>query len=186
MLSHIAFHRNVSHGQAGVNSDVLLRAYRDAGAAEAETFLSSGNVAFAPQDGLAEAVAERARELLRSRVRLDEPVFVRSLAYLARLVEEDPFGGRDAGGVHEQTVTFLPGSAPDLPALPVVSGRGDVTVFRATRGEAYAETRLVGGRPGTATALLERASGAAVTTRNWNTVRRLVARYLPLDRPASG
>ena len=48
MLSHIVFHRNVSHGQAGVNRGVLVRAYRDAGAAGAETFLSSGNVAFAP------------------------------------------------------------------------------------------------------------------------------------------
>ena len=110
-------------------------------------------------------------------MRLDEPVFVRSLAYLAQLVEEDPFGGRDAGGVYEQTVTFLPHPAPDLPVLPAVSGRGDVTVFRVSGGEAYAETRLVGGRPGTGTALLEKATGAAVTTRNWNTVRRLVARY---------
>ena len=175
-FSHVAFHRNVTHGRNGITRDGLIAAYRDAGAVAADTFLASGNVAFGADD--AEAVAGRVRALLRERVGFDEPAFVRSLAHLAALVEADPFAGRDAADVFERFVTFFPTPPTGLPALPITTPRGDMVVFRVEGAEAFGETRLVDGRPGAATAPFERMTGGPVTSRNWNTVCRLVARYV--------
>lgn len=52
--------------------------------------------------------------------------------------------------------------------LAVFARRGDV---------AFALSRRLGRSPGSPNALIERALGTQATTRNWNTIERLVAKF---------
>ena len=175
-MPYVAFVRNVTLGRKAQSNDALVRAFLDAGATEAESFLASGNVTFETPEVPA-AVASRARDLLRERIGFGEPSYVRSVDGLARWVESDPFQDEPGGEVNARFVTFLPEHSPGVPAVPISSDREDVTVFAFAEGAAFSVTYTIGGRQGNATALLERLFGVGLTTRNWNTVRRIVAKY---------
>jgi len=72
-------------------------------------------------------------------------------------------GGDDARGA-------VRGSGDDA------SARG--VIFAGGEKEAYSVTRLLDGRTGSATRLVERLTGARATTRNWNTFQRLLHKYV--------
>ena len=58
--------------------------------------------------------------------------------------------------------------------LPVVSVREDAYVFDAIGTDWYSVTRLVDGRGGNVNRMIERALSCTATTRNWNTIERVV------------
>lgn len=176
MPSHVAFVRFVTLGRGGQSNDLLRRAYREAGATDAATFLATGNVVFGTPDDPV-TVASRARALLRDWIGFDQPAHVRPLHALAATVGRDPFQDAPPGPVESRFVTFLPAPPPDLPALPASSPRGDLVVFAADGADVYSVTRLVGGREGSPNAYVERHAGPGLTSRNWNTVERLVATF---------
>ena len=152
----------------------------DAGANHAQSFLASGNVIFdAASDARALLTYVRAR--LRSSFGFDQPWFVREMPVLQHLVDQNPFKDAPQDDIFEQCITFLPDILPITPlvwpTLPLRSSRNDVEVFAQTNTEAFSVTRQIGGKSGYATALLERNLGLEVTTRNWNTIRRMVEKF---------
>ena len=176
MLSHAAFLRFVTLGRKGQTNDGLVQAYLDAGASHAEAFIASGNVVFGTSDDPG-AVAHRAQALLRDRIAFDQPAHVRSLDHLAREVDRDPFLRAPDDDPHARFVTFLPDPVPDLPQPPIATKRRDFLIFAIEGTEAYSVTYLVNGRQGSPNAFLERYTSTGLTTRNWNTVCRLVDKY---------
>lgn len=176
MLSHVAFLRFVTLGRKGQTNDGLVQAYLDAGASHAEAFIASGNVVFGTSDDPG-TVAHRAQTLLRDRTAFDQPAHVRSLDHLTRVVGRGPFQRAPDDGPHARFVTFLPDPVPDLPSPPIATERRDLLVFAIEGTEAYSVTYLVNGRQGSPNAFLGRHTGAGLTTRNWNTVERIVATY---------
>jgi uncharacterized protein (DUF1697 family) len=176
-MNHVAFFRNTNLGRPHSPSrSQLEQAFLDAGASAATSFLTNGTLAFATA-GDAVALAQRARERLTETCGLREPVFLRSLAVLRRLVGAAPFAGCDTGDVYECCASFLPPRAGARVPLPLRSARGDVEVL-ARRGDVvFALSRKFGASPGSPNALLERTLGTQATTRNWNTVVRLVAKF---------
>ena len=176
MLSYVAFIRFITLGRKGQTNDGLVKAYLDAGASHAEAFIASGNVVFG-SSGDPQAIARRAQALLRVRIAFDQPAHVRSLDHLARAVDCSPFQRAPDDNPYARFVTFLPDSMPDLPSPPISTKRRDFLIFAVDGAEAYSVTYLVNGRQGSPNAFLERHVGAGLTTRNWNTVERLVAKY---------
>ena len=176
-MNHVAFFRNTNLGRPrSPDRAQLEQAFLDAGAGAAVSFLGNGTLAFAAA-GDASALAQRAREHLAAACGLREPVFVRSLAALKRLVSAAPFAAADTGDVYECCASFLPPRTGARLALPLRSTRGDVELF-ARRGDVvFALSRKFGASPGSPNALLERTLGLQATTRNWNTVVRLVAKF---------
>jgi uncharacterized protein (DUF1697 family) len=176
-VNHVAFFRNTNLGRPRSPSRTQLeRAFLDAGAGAATSFLTNGTLAFEAGDD-AIALAQRARERLADACGLREPVFVRSLATLKRLVGAAPFAALDTAGVYECCASFLPPRAGARVPLPLQSKRGDVQVFARIGDVAFAFSRKLGASPGSPNALLERTLGTQATTRNWNTVVRLVAKF---------
>ena len=177
MPLYAAFVRFVTLGRGGQSNDALARAYRDAGASRADPFLATGNVVFEtsadPED-----VAARARALLRTRIGFDQPSHVRALDALSEAVARDPFRAAPDGPVRTRAVTFLSAPPAGLPRLPISTPRGDLVVFSVDGSDVYSVTRLMGGREGNPNGLLERLVGPGLTSRNWNTVERIVAKYV--------
>lgn len=99
------------------------------------------------------------------------------MPYLAELVASAPFEGIDTRTVYECCVTFLHHGAEAPGPLPLQSKRRDLELFACTDGEVFSLSRRVGSSPGSPNAFLEKLLALPATTRNWNTVSRLVAKY---------
>ena len=178
-MRYAAFLRNVNLGRPGSPTrDQLEAAFLDAGAASAASFQVNGTLVFTPAPGMRpRALAQRARAHLRTSCGMREPLFVRAVAELEALVASDPFAGQVAGGRDACCITFLGAPCRPLPALPLVSPRGDLELLRSDDTHVLSISRWVGASAGSPNAWLERHFGEPATTRNWRTVVRLVEKH---------
>jgi uncharacterized protein (DUF1697 family) len=174
MTRYVGFVRNVMVGRSGLSRDVLLGAFRDAGGADPVSYLATGNVSFDATEATLAQVIGSVETTVAEVLDRHEPVFVRGLSHLAGLVAVRPFAAFDRLDVRERCVTFLPDGQTWTHRLPFSPPRNDVTLIAANGACVFSVTRLVGGRPGTAGPIVERELGEPVTTRNWNTVERIV------------
>ena len=181
--SYAAFLRNVNLGRPPSPTRAQLEsAFVAAGADTAESFQVNGTLVFTPTAGTRpRALAARACEALRQANGLREPVFVRRVDELRALVESDPFAGHAVEGRDACCISFVGAGRKPLPALPLVTARGDLELLRAGDGHVLSISRWVGASAGSPNAWLERTLGEPATTRNWRTLVRLVEKYLPDD-----
>ena len=170
---YVAFIRNVMIGRANLHADVLLRIFRDAGARDPRSHLATGNVSFewAGQD--LQPLVDSVRPAFLHTMGRSEPIFVRSIDALAALIASDPFQHSPIEDVGHRCVTFTDALPGDLP-LPVVSARRDAYIFGLHESDYFSVTRLIDGRGGNPSRMVEKALSCAATTRNWNTIERIV------------
>jgi uncharacterized protein (DUF1697 family) len=161
-------------GREGLTRDVLVGIFADAGAEDPVSHLATGNVTFREVDD-ERGLVDRVELGLAGVLGRNEPVFVRAVDQLREQVETDPFRDAPFDDVHERCVSFTNGTVRGLD-LPMGTARGDAIAFAARDEDIFSVTRLVGGRPGTMGRILERTLGRALTTRNWNTIERIVGR----------
>lgn len=178
-MLYAAFYRNLNLGRPNCPTRAQFeQAFLDAGAVEATSFLTNGTLVFALRGRTsAKAVLARAGKNLHAACGLVEPGFVRTVPYLARLVQSEPFKGIDPASVYALCITFLepgPGWPPRAMKPP---GRGDVQLVQITGSEVLSLSLMVGNTPGSPNAYLEKTLGLPATSRNWNTVTRLVDRF---------
>ncbi|WP_035058665.1 DUF1697 domain-containing protein [Andreprevotia chitinilytica] len=178
-MKYAAFFRNVNLGRPNSPSRVQLeQAFLVAGAGTAHSFLTNGTLVFSiPANADPSATLAAAIEHMQRTCGLKEPGFVRSVDYLRELVASDPFASVDPSTVYACCATFLHADMPAPPAVPLVSKREDVEVLRFTDGEALSLCRKIGNTPGSPNAFLEKHFALPATTRNWNTVVRLVQKH---------
>lgn len=100
---------------------------------------------------------------------------MRSVEALVDAVDSEPFASVMADDVYERCVTYFRTDAPLTLALPMQTSRADVVLFAADPGEVLSITRLIKGRPGQPGRVVESALSVRATTRNWNTIERIVA-----------
>lgn len=178
-MQHVAFFRNLNLGRPHCPTRVQLeQAFLDAGAHAAASFLTNGTLVFEPSArAKPDALLRKAAKHLHAACGLVEPGSVRSMPYLAELVASAPFEGIDTSTVYECCVTFLHPDAQAPGPLPMQSKRQDLELFACTGSEVFSLSRKVGNSPGSPNAFLEKLLALPATTRNWNTVSRLVAKY---------
>jgi uncharacterized protein (DUF1697 family) len=178
-VKYAGFFRNLNLGRPNCPDKAQFeQAFLAAGAESALSFLTNGTIVFsAGTEAKARKILASACLTLKARCGLTEPAYMRSVAYLAELVALDPFASVEEGSVYERCVTFLRPASDAQLALPLESRRRDVEVLRLTDGEALSVSRKIGNTPGSPNAFLEKLTGYPATTRNWNTVVRLVQKH---------
>ncbi len=179
-MRYAAFFRNVNLGRPHCPTRVQLEdAFLRAGAAEAVSFLTNGTLVFAVTGGRrrAQRVLREAHGRLADTCGLQEPAFLRSVDELARHVSRQPFAGIAEGRVYACCVSFLGDGVTVPDAVPRVSARRDVELLQVAGADVFSLSRQVGKAPGSPNAYLERQLGSPASTRVWNTVVRLVARF---------
>ena len=161
----------------------LRGAFEGMGFENVRTVQASGNVLFDATDERAGTGGRPDTELLEARIEggLEGTfgyrigVTVRRLADLERLVASDPFGGVAVDPATRRYVTFLSRSAAtgaeisppfDLPLLKVTE---HAVLSAITLAPGLGTTELMG--------WLEKRFGKDVTTRNWNTILKVVPTY---------
>lgn len=178
-MKYAASFRNLNLGRASSPTRLQFEAaFIEAEARSAASFLTNGTMVFDLKP------ATRPRQLLSSACQalhkscgLKEPVFLRQVDYLAKLVAADPFAAIDPSSVYERCVSFLHHDATTLPGPPLASNRGDVEFLMFTDTEALSLSRKIGNTPGSPNAFLEKRLGLPATTRSWSTVCRLVQKH---------
>lgn len=165
---YAAFLRGVSPMNAKMPE--LRRAFEAAGFTGVRTVLSSGNVVFAARTGSARAHEERATAAMERHLPRAFSLIIRPIVELRRLLASDPFRRFQLPPGAKRVVTFLREARAEA-VLPVeADGARILLVQDRTALSAYVPSP----RGPAFMALIERTFGKDVTTRTWETVRKVV------------
>lgn len=173
----VAFVRAVMIGREGLHREVLLEMFGRAGAADATSYISTGNVSFTAAPGRLDEIVASVEAELGALLGRPTPLFVRPLSHLARLLDADPFASEPFDAVYARLVTFFSDRVPSTMAVPMTAPNGDWSVFAATASEVFSVTRAWPDRqPQDPGGVIQRTAGELVTTRGLSTVARIVAK----------
>jgi uncharacterized protein (DUF1697 family) len=167
MPRYVAFLRGVSPLNA--KSADLKRSFETAGFTNVKTILSSGNIAFDASSKSESVIERRAEVALQESIGRSFYTIVRSSALLKELLAQDPYTNYTFPPHAKRVVSFLRASCESKVSLPVLSddayvlgmiGREVFTAYTPNpKGPVFMQ-------------LIERAFGANVTTRTWESVRK--------------
>jgi len=174
MAEHVAFLRGINIAGRRVGMSDLRRVFADLGYADPQTLIASANVLFgaAAMPNVAEI-----EQALETRFGFPVGVVVRPVAHLQKMVASDPFGAVDPEADVKLYVTFAAGPIGDRLADPG-NDPADFELVRVDEAEwfAVAHRRRDGRYGATMTMLEKRFSDLTITSRNYNTVMRMLAK----------
>jgi uncharacterized protein (DUF1697 family) len=179
-MKHVAFFRNLNLGRPKCPSKAQFEAaFLGAGAATASSFLTNGTIVFeAPSAAAAKKLLATASQTMHGECGLIEPAFLRTVRQLAGVVDDGPFDDVDEHGVFARCITFLhPKAELDQQRLPIDTPRGDCHIFASTGAEAFSTVQKNGNTVGNPNGVLEKLLKLPATSRNWNTVVRLLDKH---------
>ena len=180
MPSHVAFLRAINVGGHVVKMDRLRALFEEMGFGAVETFIASGNVAFAAGGTDGAALEGTIETRLRDSLGYEVATFVRTRAALAAVSARRPFGDADGatdGPPPSLFIAFLKAPPPPDVWERVLAFRGPTDDFATHGRELYwslrgsvLDSKFSGAR-------LEKLLGAPATLRNATTVRKLAAKF---------
>lgn len=179
-MRYIALLRGVN---VGGNKKIKMAALRasltDAGYAHVKTTLASGNVAFDADEETTDTLAAALSEIIENEFGFPVPVIVLQQAILTDFVAQDPFADVVITDDTRLYVTFLPAAVSESTldiTLPYTVETDDYTILALTDTIVSSILTLSKTKRTTdAMKLLETHFGKHITTRNWNTVQKLVS-----------
>lgn len=174
MPVYIALLRGINvSGQKLIKMADLQRHFTDAGAADARTYIQSGNVVFNHPEKSPAKVRTNLEKHLADKLGFAVPVLVKTVAELAAIAAANPydlglpsFGSRMYVCFFEKAPTAS--AIEDIKSLTSDSER---LMIKGLAGYAYYAEGL--GRAKLTSSIIERKLGTA-TLRNWNTVSALL------------
>jgi uncharacterized protein (DUF1697 family) len=187
---YVAFLRGINVGGHTVKMADLKKAFEALGFENVRMILASGNIVFDAAGSDRIVLMLRIEEILKKRWGFDVPVVLRAAEDLRALISATPFKGIEVTPATRLYITFLGEKAATTAKLPYVSPEKDVRIFRVSSGDAASVLTLSPSRrghtvpssasmegPGRGTtdlmAGIEKFFGKDVTTRNWNTLKKL-------------
>lgn len=172
MTRLVAFLRGINLGKRTVKMEDLRKAFADMGIADARTLIASGNVLFEAEE--TPDLAQRIEAGLKSAFGFEVGTIIRSITTLKAMVQSEPFKGHIAGKDTKFYVFFLARPEADKLEHPC-SVPGDFEVVGKTASDIFAVGwRAPNGRFGPGLDKLGKPFGTGITTRNWNTILRLI------------
>jgi uncharacterized protein (DUF1697 family) len=170
MRRYAAFLRGVSPMNAKMPE--LKRAFESAGFGDVRTVLSSGNVVFSAPAAPVAAIERKAEAAMAKRLRTAFPAMVREVDALRRMLAADPYEDFELEPGAKRVVTFLRAKPRARLALPIeLDGASILLVRGAEVFTAYVPSP----RGAVFMSLIEKTFGKEITTRTWDTIRKVTA-----------
>lgn len=187
MTAYAAFLRGINvGGHKLVPMKELREAFSSLRFKNVRTFLASGNVLFEATGG---SLAETRRKIEKKLVEVfgfEIGVIIRTMAELQRLSASTPFRGIPVTPQTRLYVTFLSEKPRANLQLPYKSPDGNFRILGASGSEVYS---VVTPAPGTRSVdlmlVLEKEFGQKITTRNWQTILRVMNAHEPATKDSS-
>ncbi len=173
-MKYIALVRAINVGGKNLlKMDVLRALCESAGLKNVKTFLQAGNVTFESTSKNPALLVSRIQKQLAASMG-ELKVFVLPLAELAKITRLDPFKRIEAGDVM-LCVVFFADEPARLPKLPVKSN-DNLELIAVRDGVAFVVARRKpNGWFGFPNGFVEKQLGVTATTRQWSTIKKLVA-----------
>lgn len=177
-MRYAAFLRGINvGGKVLIKMADLKSAFEDMGFEQVRTILASGNIVFESRRKTSEAIGKEIATGLKCAFGREIGAAVRHVEHLGALATSQPFAGIKVTPSVRLYVTFLSDArmASTL-SLPYASAAKDFRILRATATEVFSVLDVAKGS-GTpdAMGIIEKEFGKKVTTRNWNTVLKVLA-----------
>ncbi|MEI8134446.1 MAG: DUF1697 domain-containing protein [bacterium] len=175
MAKYMALLRGINvGGNKKVPMAKLKLVMEDAGYNKVWTILASGNLMFETNSTTIPSLTKKITSLLAEAFGFEIPVLLRTSAEIQNLIASDPFKGIVVTKDHRLYITFLSDSINNNLDLPYTSPDKSFTILRQENSELISMLDLAHGGTSDAMAILEKTYGKNITTRNWNTVLKLI------------
>ena len=168
MRRYAAFLRGISPMNAKMPE--LKKCFEDAGFTEVKTVLSSGNVVFSAPPASEAALQRKAEVAMAKRLGRTFMTIVRSIAALRELLEADPYAKFQLPPEAKRVVTFLRDRPEAKVPLPI---ERDGARILCLKGAEVFSAYVPGPRGPVFMTLIEKNFGKEVTTRTWDTVKKV-------------
>jgi uncharacterized protein (DUF1697 family) len=174
MYRYVSFLRGVNVGGKVLKMQEVVELCRSIGLEDPRSYIQSGNILFNTGEARREELETVLQQLVKDRLAFDLTVIIRSRQQLREIVEGSPFTARGGLGTKSLYVTLLERSVPDL--APGDFPRDDKTSdeFVPARTEVYLYCPGGYGKTVYSNLYFEKIFGVRATTRNWNTLTRLL------------
>jgi uncharacterized protein (DUF1697 family) len=184
MPRYVALLRAINVGGHVVKMDRLRAVFSGLGFSEVETFIASGNVIFSSPEQDVAALERGAGLALAEALGYEVATFIRTAEELAAIVAHRPFADEPAAGAGTIYVTFL-ARAPGALARKQIAALSTPQDEFACKGREVYWCRRGKLLESTVSATeMGKALAGPATTRNRNTIVRLVARLAKSPAPA--
>lgn len=176
MNTYIALLRGINvGGNKLVKMDDLKKAFAALGFKNIKTLLASGNVIFETSPENQISLAKKIEDKLRKTFGHEIPVILRSSLQLEALNKKNPFKNIVVTPATRLYVTFLSEAPSSKLKIPYQSPDGNFKILSVSKTEVCSLVTL---SPEVQTTdlmdVLEKEFGKKVTTRNWNTVQKII------------
>jgi uncharacterized protein (DUF1697 family) len=176
---YAAFLRGINvGGNKIVKMADVKKAFESLGFRDVKSVGASGNVVFASDSTDCSEVAETITSGLQKKLGLSSSAIVRRIEQLRKLIESDPFRAIKITPDIRLYVTFMgvTSNSRNAVSIPYVSPNKVFQILKLTRTEIFSVVDLSsGGSTLDAMEFIEKEFGKGLTTRNWNTIKKLVA-----------
>lgn len=169
MPRYAAFLRGVS--PMNLKMPALKASFEGAGFTDVKTLLSSGNVVFTASRAAPGTLAKKAEQAMQKELGKSFMTFVRPIDELAAILERDPYTAFKLAAGSKRVVTFFHQAPAKKPKLPVEL---DGARILASDGAEAFSAYVPGPRGPVFMQLLEKTFGKDITTRTWDTIKKVV------------
>ena len=181
MPHFVAFLRGINLGKRRIKMDDLQSHFETLGFTDVSTFIASGNVLFTTKSRTVDKLAKRIESHLEQELGYSVPTLIRTQNEITDLVAQAPLGELFSDGPKPSTqVTFFSEALPDATAKALVNFRSSTDAFAIVGRELYwrCATRISESTVWKDPAINPHHIPTG-TTRNLNTLQKLVARFAP-------
>jgi uncharacterized protein (DUF1697 family) len=174
LMKYVCFLRGINVGGRTIRMDNLREVFQSLGFSNITTLLTSGNVIFSSKESNTEVLTKEIELSLNRAFDSDISVVIRTFEYIQELVESEPFKTITAQSGMRLHVTFLKEKTKKTLTVPFEPPQKDFGIVSATSNEVFVAV-TADGKTTDAMTFLDKKFGKTVTTRNWNTVKKISA-----------
>ncbi len=175
MYKYVAFLRGINvGGNKKVPMAELKNVLENIGLQNIKTLLASGNVIFETDSRKIDDIQSSISKAIEKEFKFPVPVLLRTFEDIKKLITHDPFKGINFTPQTRLYVTFLPENNKRKNS-GYLSPDKSFRIFPGSKSEVFSVLDLsFTGTPDAMNAL-EKEFGKDVTTRNWNTIKKIAA-----------
>lgn len=176
MIKYVALLRGINVGGSKlIKMPELCRIFTSLGLKNVKTYIQSGNVLFDSAKTDSAALTKQIEKGIHEAVGFEVPVVLRTVPELEAIIKLNPFKKVSAADA-KLYVSFLVEKHKSQLTLPFLSAKKDCEFIHLSPREVFTVAyALPTARPAEFMTLIEKEFGKGVTTRNWNTVVKIVA-----------
>jgi uncharacterized protein (DUF1697 family) len=176
MTRYVAFLRGINVGGKNIiKMEDLNAVFVKMGCENVKTLIQSGNVIFDSTVSDSAALEKKIAKSLSARFNYEAVLMLRKMSEIENIINLDPFKKITVTPKIKFYVAFLSGKLKPSPKLPLVNEKEGLELLCVVNKDAFLLSKEIkNGRYGFPNSFIEKEFDVEATTRNWNTIAKLI------------